>query len=479
MNKHKVIIILLEAILILYPIALYSWPIPDSGQTKCYDDEKEIPCPSPGEDYYGQDGNYIINPRSYTKLDENGNELPDDATQWAMVRDNVTGFIWEVKTSRDGIADYGNPHDIDNVYTWYDSNPNNNGGDAGVLNDGKNTEEFIMRMNTSKFGGFSSWRLPTLKELTSIHVINEDALFDNKFFPNLLSEYPYYWTSRTCSYDNGRGWCTSLQVCSPFTLPKNRKLNVRAVYSDTFRSHRRLVDNNDGTITDVNTGLMWQQHIKEKLTWKNSLKYCEKLKSSGYSDWRLPSINELISMADYNSNNYYYIIDSSFLFTTSFHNTSTILSVEISTLSSIKSISAVVMPPSYIMPEISDEMQAPETGLPVVALVYSQNSEKYEYLYKNFSEAGIYRIIFYVMTIDKRVTLSSPTFITVMDGNLQTGDINADGQLDMKDLMLLLQILSAMNTNAPPINCIDIDHDGNMELEDAIYLMKILSQEVI
>jgi hypothetical protein len=34
-----------------------SWPIPDSGQTKCYDNSKEIPCPQPGEDFYGQDGN--------------------------------------------------------------------------------------------------------------------------------------------------------------------------------------------------------------------------------------------------------------------------------------------------------------------------------------------------------------------------------------------------------------------------------------
>jgi PKD repeat protein len=52
---------------------VYSWPIPHSGQTKCYDNEKEIPCPKPDEPFYGQSGNYSNNSKSYTKLDERGN----------------------------------------------------------------------------------------------------------------------------------------------------------------------------------------------------------------------------------------------------------------------------------------------------------------------------------------------------------------------------------------------------------------------
>jgi len=90
--------IILTIIVIHMTIAIaYSWPIPDTGQTKCYDNKNEIPCPNPGEPFYGQDGNYIINPKSYTKLDEKGNELPDDATSWVMIRDNVTGLTQEHK----------------------------------------------------------------------------------------------------------------------------------------------------------------------------------------------------------------------------------------------------------------------------------------------------------------------------------------------------------------------------------------------
>ena len=54
------------------------------------------------------------------------------AASWVMVRDNVTGLIWETKTSKNGGTNYSDPHDADNKYTWYDSNPATNGGNAGT-----------------------------------------------------------------------------------------------------------------------------------------------------------------------------------------------------------------------------------------------------------------------------------------------------------------------------------------------------------
>ena len=37
--------------------------IPDTGQTKCYNDSVEITCPEPGEDFYGQDAQYLLFPQ--------------------------------------------------------------------------------------------------------------------------------------------------------------------------------------------------------------------------------------------------------------------------------------------------------------------------------------------------------------------------------------------------------------------------------
>ncbi len=80
------------------------------------------PLPASGEDFHGQDAQYVTNPRSYTKLDASGNDLPDSAASWTMVRDNVTGLIWEVKQAKDGVKDYSNPHDADNI--WRSLNQN-------------------------------------------------------------------------------------------------------------------------------------------------------------------------------------------------------------------------------------------------------------------------------------------------------------------------------------------------------------------
>ena len=82
-------------------------PVPDTGQTSCYDVAGTlIICPSPGQPLYGQDANYTINPMSYTKLDASGSALSDSAASWVMVRDKVTGLVWEMKTNKDGKKDY-------------------------------------------------------------------------------------------------------------------------------------------------------------------------------------------------------------------------------------------------------------------------------------------------------------------------------------------------------------------------------------
>ncbi|MEI6127374.1 MAG: hypothetical protein WCQ99_12565, partial [Pseudomonadota bacterium] len=62
--------------------------VSDTGQTLCYDRTSLMTsCPPEGQDFYGQDGTYLINPPSLTN---NG-----DGT----VTDNLVGLIWEQKTA--------------------------------------------------------------------------------------------------------------------------------------------------------------------------------------------------------------------------------------------------------------------------------------------------------------------------------------------------------------------------------------------
>ncbi len=56
-----------------------------------------------------------------------------------------------------------------------------------------------------------------------------------------------------------------------------------------------------GTVTDNLTGLMWTQDADgngSKVTWGRALTYCNDLDLGGYTDWRLPNLRELFSLAD-------------------------------------------------------------------------------------------------------------------------------------------------------------------------------------
>jgi uncharacterized repeat protein (TIGR01451 family) len=69
-------------------------------------------------------------------------------------------------------------------------------------------------------------------------------------------------------------------------------------------------NNNDGTVTDNVTGLMWQRSADlnsdgnisatDKLTWSAAITYCNNLSLAGYIDWRLPDIKTLYSLIKFN-----------------------------------------------------------------------------------------------------------------------------------------------------------------------------------
>jgi len=59
------------------------------------------------------------------------------------------------------------------------------------------------------------------------------------------------------------------------------------------------IDNGNGTVTDIETKLMWQQTAVDKMTWYYATSYyCPGLSLAGYKDWRLPKFDELKTLVD-------------------------------------------------------------------------------------------------------------------------------------------------------------------------------------
>lgn len=67
-------------------------------------------------------------------------------------------------------------------------------------------------------------------------------------------------------------------------------------------------DLGNGVIQDNLTGLMWQKatapgigsgEYPDRYTWDQAKAYCADLSLGGYTDWRLPDVNELQSLVDY------------------------------------------------------------------------------------------------------------------------------------------------------------------------------------
>jgi len=249
--------------------------IPDTGQTECFNTQTSITCPSETDPFYGQDAQFSISPQIFVKLDINGNVLPDDAINWSMVRDQTTGLVWEVKTDDQSF------HDKDNLYNFY------------YLE-----EKFIKQLNQNSFGGFSDWRIPEITELNTLTNIHHDRPAINPtYFPNCQA-YDY-WTATAHVNDSSQGWCVSFFHGNDSIQSRQSKFYVRAVRGNVFIDPNRFHDNNDGTITDTHTGLMWQQETTFDQNWTNALDTCHKLELAGYTDWRLPGKEVLRSIVNY------------------------------------------------------------------------------------------------------------------------------------------------------------------------------------
>jgi hypothetical protein len=209
----------------------------------------------------GEDSDYTINAPSYA---DNG-----DGT----ITDKVTGLMWQK---------------VDNgESTW---------------------ENAATRAGSVTTGGFTDWRLPTPTELFSIvnHNLGNPAALNPTFFPSHpAGAAEYWWSSDSYGADATKVWCVN---AGGGMGPKPKSETTSA--GGTLRYHARYVrgakptnghnyrNNLDGTVTDLDTGLMWAQVPGPAVNWQGALVYAENLALAGFTDWRLPNIKELQSLVD-------------------------------------------------------------------------------------------------------------------------------------------------------------------------------------
>jgi hypothetical protein len=243
----------------------------DTGQENCYDQNgRTINAPDADDDLYGQDAQYEGNQPAY---EDNG-----DGT----ITDLNTGLIWQ-KTP---------PNDI---YEW---------------------DEALEYASDLELAGKKNWRLPSIKELLSIAQFIGNA---RELKPYLDDEvFDYYQPGNFSGQRDmdGQYWSRTDYVGTTMrnddsafgfnfadgrikAYPKTKGNYVRCVRGNQYGVND-FENNNDGTITDNNTGLMWMKWDSgETMDWPAALEYAENLEYAGYDDWRLPNAKELQSIVDY------------------------------------------------------------------------------------------------------------------------------------------------------------------------------------
>lgn len=61
----------------------------------------------------------------------------------------------------------------------------------------------------------------------------------------------------------------------------------------------RFIAYNNGTVRDTRTGLMWAAKDNgSNINWVNAKFYCENYSGGGYTDWRMPTQDELAALYD-------------------------------------------------------------------------------------------------------------------------------------------------------------------------------------
>ena len=161
------------------------------------------------------------------------------------ITDNLTGLMWHQKGWGDGIQDYGNPHDVDNRYTWTNTADGDNANPDGTA-----FTDYLARLNgviaglpvndeitiavSEQLGGYSDWRLPTLAELVNLWIQDCNSSEPPSCLAPLFATPAWglpatTWTSTSSTTNPDSAWFTSTSDKTAGSVGKEVYNFVRAV----------------------------------------------------------------------------------------------------------------------------------------------------------------------------------------------------------------------------------------------------------
>lgn len=243
------------------------------------------------------------------------------------VTDALTRLTWEKKVHGAGCL-----HCAEDFYAW----------EPGLAESGiPSAFDWLSEINGQfdgndpvqpGFAGYNDWRLASRDELWSL----VDCSFGETCVDSAVgvtSTDAPYWTFTTLGDEPARAWKISFHLGLVSDDPKSFHGHVRAVRGGTpvpspAGTGLRYVDNLDGTVTDTETGLMWEKKVvgsscphcvDDRYSWEpgtsisgtdSIFDWLSELNGlftgtgpaqpgfAGYSDWRLPSRDELWTLVN-------------------------------------------------------------------------------------------------------------------------------------------------------------------------------------
>jgi hypothetical protein len=163
-------------------------------------------------------------------------------------------------------------------------------------------DQAIQMAGDLTLGGYSDWRIPNMMELLSIV---DESLNDPPFNISLgTSNSQYFWSSDIESDDkvwvlNAGGGSGDKNPDESLAVGGKKVYSLKAVRNSLEVMDARYTDNGDGTVADNFLGLMWQQIPSDSMNIAQAEDYSQTLSLGGYSDWRLPTKNELAMLCNY------------------------------------------------------------------------------------------------------------------------------------------------------------------------------------